>query len=91
MQRWEEYFSLGKIEIIQRHYAMKFIQKKLKHSRQYVSLQTLYNIYCIWLQSQKETINPISIPEFKELILFRFDFSEDAEYPLTLSKEEEIY
>lgn len=86
MEQWKDYFLLGRLEMIQRQYAMDFIKTKLKRNKQItVSLHILYNIYCIWVEEQQteEVVKPISITEFKELILFRFDFSpESKEYPL---------
>ena len=86
MDQWKDYFLLGRLEMIQRHYAMDFIKTKLQRNKQIsVSLHILYDIYCIWVgeQQYEEVVKPISITEFKELILFRFDFSpESKEYPL---------
>lgn len=77
-------FLYGKKEIIERQFAMNFIQTKLVVSDKKQTLVKLYNLYLLWLDL---TIDPISITEFEELILFRYDFQQNSVYALNLVED----
>lgn len=80
-------FNKGKREIIQRTLAMYFIKNYIMlHATKTTLYSHLYSTYQIWLAQDFLDYTFISLPEFLELLEFRFDISIEKQFlPLITS------